>query len=121
MYSALTDLLSNHSDVPLDIICHLRVRLLICDFKKLTEEERRYASPPNTHVDFLIYNRISKTPVLVIEVDGFHYHKDGTVQAKRDKLKNSILAKYPISFLRLPTNRSYEIEKIEHILFGARS
>lgn len=120
MYIALVDLLSKHSDAPLNVICHQSVRLLIRDFEKLTDEERRYASHPNTHVDFLVYNRISKAPVLAVEVDGFHYHRGGTVQAERDKLKNSIFAKYQIPLLRLPTNGSGEIEKIEQFLFGAK-
>ena len=120
MYIALVDLLSKHPDASLNVICHQSVRLLIRDFEKLTDEERRYANHPNTHVDFLVYNRISKAPVLAIEVDGFHYHREGTVQAERDKLKNSIFAKYQIPLLRLPTNGSGEIEKIERLLFGVK-
>ena len=83
MYAALIDLLGRHPEVPLNVIVHQSVRLLIRDFEKLSEEERRYASHPNTHVDFLIYNRISKAAILAIEVDGFHFHKDGCVQAER--------------------------------------
>ena len=45
----------------------------------LNEREREYAMNPNTHIDFLILNRISKKPVLAIEVDGWDNHKDGTV------------------------------------------
>ena len=29
----------------------------------------------NTHIDFLIYNKISKIPLLVVEVDGYKYHQ----------------------------------------------
>lgn len=92
------------------------MRLLIRDQEKLTEEERRYATHPNTHVDFLIYNRITKAPVLAIEVDGFHFHKEGTRQAERDRMKDAIFAKYEIPLLRLPTNGSGEILKIKEIL-----
>lgn len=31
---------------------------------------------PAVHLDFLIYNRISKKPVLAVEVDGYEYHKE---------------------------------------------
>ena len=79
----------------------------------MTEEERRYATHPNTHVDFLIYNRITKAPVLAIEVDGFHYHKEGTRQAERDQMKDAIFAKYAIPLLRLATNGSGELQKIK--------
>ena len=65
-----------------------------------------------THLDFLIYNRISKEPVLAIEVDGFHFHKPGTVQYHRDRMKDNILKLYNIPLLRLPTNGSGEIELI---------
>jgi very-short-patch-repair endonuclease len=65
-----------------------------------------------THLDFLIYNRVSKKPILAIEVDGFHYHKKGTVQSERDKKKNHILELYGIPFLRFSTNGSGEKENL---------
>jgi hypothetical protein len=116
MYAAISDMLQGMPDLPLNVICHQKVRLLIRDYEKLTEEERRYATHPNTHVDFLIYNRITKTPVLAIEVDGFHYHKEGTRQAERDRMKDEIFAKYGIPLLRLPTNGSNEIQKIKNVI-----
>lgn len=118
MYAALTDLLGRHPDAPLEVICHQSVALLIRNFDRLTPEERRYAGHPGTHVDFLFYNRVSKAPVLAVEVDGFHYHKNGSVQAERDKLKGRIFQKYQIPLLRFPTNGSEELEKIERFLFG---
>lgn len=120
MYAALVDLLGSHPEAPLNVIIHQSVRLLLRDFEKLSEEERRYASHPNTHVDFLIYNRISKAAILAIEVDGFHFHKDGCAQAERDKMKAHIFAQYQIPLLRLPTNGSGEIEKVETVLFGEK-
>lgn len=117
MYAALVDLLCAHSDSSLTIVSHISLRLLIRDFEKLTEEEKTYAMNPTTHIDFLIYNRVSKSPVLAIEVDGFHYHKAGTVQAGRDYLKDCIFKKCGIPLLRCPTNGSSEIEKIKRILF----
>ncbi len=116
MYAAIVELLSQMPELPLDVICHQKVRMLLRDTGKLTEQERRYAMHPNTHVDFLIYNRITKAPVLAIEVDGFRFHQEGTQQAARDKLKNSIFEKYAIPLLRLPTNGSGEIEKIRSLL-----
>ena len=113
MYAAISDMLQRMPELSLNVICHQKVRLLIRDYEKLTEEERRYAIHPNTHVDFLIYNRITKAPVLAIEVDGFHYHKEGTRQAERDRMKDGIFAKYEIPLLRLPTNGSGEIQKIK--------
>lgn len=116
MYGELTDMLEGMPDQVLNVICHQSVRMLIRDTSKLTDEEYRYAMHPNTHVDFLIYNRITKAPVLAIEVDGFNFHKEGTRQAERDKLKNAIFEKYEIPLLRLATNGSGEIEKIKERL-----
>lgn len=119
MYAAISDMLQGMPELPLNVICHQKVRLLIRDYEKLTEEERCYATHPNTHVDFLIYNRITKAPVLAIEVDGFHYHKDGTRQAERDRMKGEIFTKYGIPLLRLATNGSNEIQRIKELLCPA--
>lgn len=72
---------------------HFPIRQLIHDFSKLDEEEFKYASNPLTHIDFILYNKLSKVPVLGIEVDGFEFHKDGTKQADRDKMKDAILSR----------------------------
>ncbi len=113
MYAAIVDILQERPELPLNVICHPKLRMLIRDIQNLTGEEFRYVTHPNTHVDFLIYNRITKAPVLAVEVDGFHFHKEGTRQAERDRMKNEIFAKYGIPLLRLPTNGSGEIEKIK--------
>ena len=90
--------------------------MLLRDTDKLTDEEFRYSMHPNTHVDFLIYNRVTKTPVLAVEVDGFNFHNEGSLQFERDRLKDSIFEKYGIPLLRLPTNGSGEIAKIKNQL-----
>src|SRR3546814_9142084 len=60
--------------------------------------------------DFVLYFRVGKTPLGVIEVDGgFH---DTARQAERDILKNSILEKSGISLLRLKIVESHIEEKI---------
>ena len=71
---------------------------------------------PATHLDFLIYNRIGKKPVLAIEVDGYEFHKKDTMQASRDLLKNHIMEMYGIPLLRFKTNGSGEKEKIIEVL-----
>ena len=78
----------------------------------LSEEERRYALNDWTHVDFLIYNKVSKAPVLAIEVDGYSFHKSGTRQAERDKLKDAVLEKCGIRLLRFSTTGSQEREQL---------
>jgi hypothetical protein len=90
--------------------------MLIKNPELLNEEECKYAMNPATHLDFLIFNRISKKPVLAMEVDGYKYHKLDTVQAARDLLKNHIMELYEIPLLRFQTNGSGEKERIIEML-----
>ena len=110
MYALIKHVLSNDSFSKYGVVLHFSVRNLIKDYSKLDEQERKYATNPLTHLDFLIYNKLSKYPVLAIEVDGFEHHKDGTRQAERDKMKDKILEKYGLPLLRFATNGSNEKE-----------
>jgi len=112
VYALIKNVLQENNYSTLDVVCHQPLNMLIRDSSLLNEEECRYAMHSSTHLDFLIYNRISKKPVLSIEVDGFHYHKKGTAQAERDRKKNHILELYGISLLRFATNASGEKEKL---------
>lgn len=60
----------------------------------------------------LIFSKVSKAPILAIEADGFMYHKEGTEQYQRDRLKNSILDKFGLPLLRLSTLGSEERDVI---------
>ncbi|WP_302604882.1 DUF2726 domain-containing protein [uncultured Alistipes sp.] len=96
----------------LGIICHQPLWQLIRDWSLLDDDERRYVSNRATHLDFLIYNRVSKQPVLAIETDGYKFHKQGTRQAERDEKKDRILAQYGLPLLRLSTIGTDEKAKI---------
>ena len=116
MYSLIKEVLAELNINEFDVLIHFPMNMLIKDVSLLTEEEIRYAMHPNTHFDFIIYNKISKQIVLVIEVDGFQFHKEGTKQAERDKMKNTILDKYNIPYIRFSTNGSNEKEKLKNKL-----
>ena len=116
MYSLIEKIISNNQYSSLDVVCHFPLNMLIKNPELLNEQECQYALNPATHLDFLIYNRISKKPVLAVEVDGYEYHKEGTVQASRDLLKNHIMELYEIPLLRFKTNGSGEREKIMEML-----
>jgi len=119
MYGTICDILEDGYKL-LKTAIHYPLKMLIRD-PHLLEDDREceYAMRDATHVDFLIYNSLTKKPVLVIEVDGFHFHKEGTKQYERDRLKDSILERYKIPLLRLGTNGSGEKEKIRAALKGA--
>jgi hypothetical protein len=116
MYSLIEEIIADSKYSSLDVVCHFPLSMLIKKPELLNEQECRYSMNPATHLDFLIYNRIGKKPVLAIEVDGYEYHKDGTAQASRDLLKNHIMQLYEIPLLRFKTNGSGEKEKIVEML-----
>jgi len=112
MYALIKEVLSHDNFSKYGVLLHFSVRNLIRDFSKLDEQEYKYASNPLTHLDFLIYNKLGKSPVLAIEVDGFTHHKKGTRQAERDEMKDKILEKYDLPLLRFVTNGSNERQKL---------
>lgn len=116
MYALLTKIIQDAEFRKLRIAVHVPLKMIIRDFTKLDEHEVKYAINSLTHVDFLIYDKLSHKPVLAIEVDGTSYHKDGTRQAERDRMKDSILTKYTIPFLRLRTDESNEEKRIRDTL-----
>ncbi len=112
MYSLIDEIIADNKYSSLDVLCHFPLNMLIKNPELLNKQECQYVMNPATHLDFLIYNRIGKRPVLAIEVDGYEYHKEDTAQASRDLLKNHILGLYEIPLLRFKTNGSGEKEKI---------
>ena len=116
MFGLIKQVLADEKFLKYDALLHFPIRRLIKDFSKLDEQETKYASNPLTHLDFLIYNKLGKVPILGIEVDGFEFHKQGTQQAERDKMKDKILDKYNFPILRFRTNESNEKEKLTNKL-----
>ncbi|WP_337402393.1 AAA domain-containing protein [Suilimivivens sp.] len=116
MYSLIEEIIADNKYSFLEVACHFPLSTLIRDTQLLNEQEDRYVKNSSTHLDFLIYNRISKKPVLAVEVDGYEYHKNGTKQNQRDLMKNHIMEIYGIPLLRFKTNGSGEREKITEML-----
>jgi superfamily I DNA and/or RNA helicase len=112
MFGLIKQVLADEQFSKYDVVLHFPIRQLIKNFSKLDEEETKYASNPLTHLDFLIYNKLGKNPVLGIEVDGYEFHKQGTKQSERDEMKDKILGKYNFPILRFKTNESNEKEKL---------
>lgn len=116
LYTVLTEILQTPEFS--SVACAVRVSLLhlVRDYSSFTEEETRFAKNPLAHVDFLLFRRIDRSPVLAIEADGTSFHKAGSVQAQRDEKKNHILACCGIPLLRLRTDQSGEKRRIEEAL-----
>ena len=104
------------------VVFQFPLSTLIQASEDLTTEESAYATHPWTKTDFLVYRKVDKSPVLVIEVDGFAFHREGTRQAERDALKNSVLKKCGLPILRLSTvgsdERSRIRKKLEDVIGG---
>ncbi len=106
------------------VVFQFPLSMLVQDTNHLTIEESSYATHPWTKTDFLIYRKVDKSPVLAIEVDGYAFHREGTRQAERDVLKDSVLKKCGMPILRLSTigsnERSRIREKLEDVV-GSRA
>ncbi|MBY7141878.1 AAA family ATPase [Virgibacillus sp. NKC19-3] len=111
MNVVIKKVLEEDSFQTLDYVLHQPLRMLLKDTNKLTEAEREFALNIRTHTDFLIFNKMDKMPVLVVEVDGYAFHANDQDQLKRDAMKDAILQKYDVPILRLETTGSEE-EKV---------
>lgn len=116
MYSVIQEILSDKLFSSIGCAVHVSLATLIRDYSQLTKEETRYARNLSTHVDFLMFYKMDKLPILAIEVDGTSFHRPGSQQSIRDEKKNRILEKCGIPLLRLRTDGSNEKEKIRAAL-----
>ncbi|GLQ07602.1 helicase [Sneathiella chinensis] len=76
----------------------------------LTAREREFMRN-GASCDFVLYYKVGKAPLAVIEVDGGSH--EAALQAERDNLKDSILVKSGIPMLRLQSVESHVEETIE--------
>lgn len=115
MFVIINDVLKKHYN-NYDVAVHVPVNMIIKDYDLMTDKEKKYAKNDWTHVDFLIYKKIDKTPIVAIEVDGDKYHQKGSKQAINDDMKNQIFDKYNIPLYRFSTTQSNEKERLINIL-----
>ena len=113
LYAVIQDVLQKEEFSFVDCAVHVSLVNLVKDYSMLTEEETAYAHNPLTHVDFLLFRRMDKSPLLAVEVDGVAFHAAGSTQADRDEKKNRIFELCGIPLLRLRTDESGEKERIE--------
>ena len=99
-----------------NVLCHYPLSRLIGDWNLLTDEEQSFAKSPFSHVDFLIYNSLTKQPLQTIEVDGWQFHKNSEVQQYRDTLKDQLLTKFSLCPHRISTTDTVNVETIKKII-----
>ena len=81
----------------------------------LTEKERGFMKG-RSRCDFVLYFKVGKKPLAVIEVDGRSHE---TQQQKEwDALKDSILQKAGLPLRRLKTVESYIEDKLENFIIS---
>lgn len=112
-YNLIDEVLKENRWDNLDVVVHVPLMDVLANDDELNEEEKTYANNDWTHIDFVIFNKMDKKLVLAIEVDGYYYHKEGTKQQERDKLKDKILDKYEIPLIRFNTTGSGEKKILE--------
>ena len=112
-YNLIEEVIKENNFDNLDIVVHIPLMDILANDDLLNEEEKLYANNDWTHIDFVIFNKMDKKMVLAIEVDGYYYHKEGTKQQERDKLKDRILEKYEVPLIRLSTAGSGEKKILE--------
>ena len=112
-YNLIEEVIKENNFDNLDIVVHIPLIDILANDDLLNEEEKSYANNDWTHIDFVIFNKMDKKMVLAIEVDGYYYHKEGTKQQERDKLKDRILEKYEVPLIRFSTTGSGEKKILE--------
>ena len=111
-YVCIKKCLSDIGVLTIDFVIHVPLLDFVKITDEFTDEEIRFIRT-DAHVDFLIYNKMDKKPILAIEVDGFKYHKQNFKQINRDQIKNIILEKIGLPLLRLSTTGANEEERIK--------
>ena len=116
VYEVLVKAIAELNLINTEVLCHYPLSRLIGDWNLLSEEEKTFAESPFSHVDFLIYNTLTKQPLQTIEVDGWHFHKENEVQKSRDALKDQLLTKYGLCPHRICTTDTVNVQTIKKLL-----
>jgi len=112
MYDLIKSVLNEERFNVFDVALHVPLKTIFNNLAQLSDEEYEYANNIMTHCDFIIYDRVTKKPVLGIEVDGTKYHSENSKQHERDVMKNNIFATYNMPLIRFRTDGSQEKAKL---------
>ena len=121
VWTVLHDLLEQEPYRDLKAVPQVLLRHLVPNSDALAARHAGFVRRGSS-LDIVVYNRLTRIPLLAIEVDGFAFHADNPIQLARDALKDEILAGLGLPLLRLGTTGSRETERIkqalDHALFG---
>lgn len=113
MYTLVNKILKEYERFnSLNVVVHFPLHFLIHNQSELNAREYAYVNHPFTHVDFVVFNKLNKEPVLIIEVDGYSYHDLNQVQMERDKIKDKVLKDAGYKLQRFSTIGSNEEERL---------
>jgi DNA polymerase III delta prime subunit len=115
VWTVLHDFLGQEPYDGLKAVPQVLLRNLVPNIAGLSPRHRGFVLRASS-VDIVVYNRLTRAPLLAIEVDGFAFHDAVPVQQSRDGLKDEILAGIGLPLLRLPTIGSGEPEQIKRKL-----
>jgi len=94
--------------ISLDCLRHVPLAWLLGRTPDLSARERDFVAHPWSHVDLLIYDTIGKIPLVCIEVDGWAFHRPGSLQSVRDEIKDGVFRRAGLPLIRLSTTGSSE-------------
>ena len=112
LYNEIVEELKQRETAVFDVICHQYMSQLFRDLSKLSEAEKQFVNTGLPQMDYLIFNKVTKMPILAIEADGLPCSKGDSGKAVQDELKAQILETYGIPLLRLSENTGSEREKL---------
>ena len=113
----LEKVLSEEKYSSLRYISHVSLRdFLSLSPQDVPAENYRYLTNPGTHVDFLIYNRFDRQPLIAFEVDGVSYHEQSPLQTLHDQWKDDAFRIAKLPLIRFRTNEDSEETKIKKAL-----
>ena len=116
IYDILVKVISKQVWENIEVVCHYPLSKLIIDWNLLDDTEKAFAESPFAHIDFLLYNSLSKQPLQAIEVDGWRFHQGSETQQSRDTLKDRILTKFGLCPKRISTTAIVNEETLTRLI-----
>lgn len=113
IYSVISEILEKEIFQCYSFLHEVKLSDIFLNQDKCTQAEKKFIKQPRSSVDFILFNRYNKKPVLAIEVDGTAFHLNNPEQLERDKKKDGIFKKYDIPLMRLPTHKAITEGMIE--------